>query len=163
MCSMKHPSHFLQDDLTQGKRPRFFVQSSVLSIPISPTTVKLTSDLISRGFSRELLLAPLPWPEDVNTEETVISKQKSLDSWSSERKRKEGEKRLIINFHSYGKIGKTPQTCGRNNYCFIPDGIIGTHTFYDEKWKFEIYHTEERVKIAETINSIINNQAIIRN
>ena len=55
-----------------------------------------------------------------------------------------GEKRLVINFDSYGKIGKHLQTYGRKGGAVIPDGLSGTHSMYNERWKFEIKHENDQ-------------------
>ena len=52
-----------------------------------------------------------------------------------------GERRLIINFDSYGEKTPNLQTCGKNGNIVIPHGIVGSHTAYSENWKFEIYYT----------------------
>ena len=53
-------------------------------------------------------------------------------------------KRLVINFDSYGKIGKHLQTYGRKGGAVIPDGLSGTHSMYNERWKFEIKHENDQ-------------------
>ena len=52
-----------------------------------------------------------------------------------------GERRLIIEFQSFGEVGVKPQTFGKSSV-MIPNGLKGRHRFYDEAWKFEIVHTK---------------------
>jgi len=52
-----------------------------------------------------------------------------------------GENRLVIAFEKFGTKGAIPQTFGKSGV-LIPDGLLGTHTVYQQKWKFEIYHGE---------------------
>ena len=54
------------------------------------------------------------------------------------------DRRLVINFESYGTLGPKPQRYGKNNL-FIPHGLIGTHIAYQEQWRVEIYHTTQQV------------------
>jgi hypothetical protein len=51
----------------------------------------------------------------------------------------QGERRLTIQFDSYGTRGTIPQTFGRGS-CIIPDGLCGRHTLYGESWCFTIKH-----------------------
>jgi len=51
----------------------------------------------------------------------------------------QGEQRLIIDFESFGTLGKTIQRMGKNGN-IVPDGLRGTHTVYHERWRFEINH-----------------------
>lgn len=53
-----------------------------------------------------------------------------------------GEKRLVIAFEALGTRGQYPQTFGKSG-ALIPHGIIGTHTVYNERWRFEILHASE--------------------
>ena len=62
----------------------------------------------------------------------------------------EGERRLIIEFQSFGTKGQLPQTFGRRPV-YIPDGLIGKHTAYDEMWKFEIHHTAYLAREDSTV------------
>ena len=52
----------------------------------------------------------------------------------------QGEHRLIITFEDYGAMGAHPQTLGRDSNIFIPDGLSGYHTVYQERWRFEVKH-----------------------
>jgi len=51
----------------------------------------------------------------------------------------QGERRLTIQFDSYGTRGVVPQTFGRGS-CIIPDGLCGRHTLYGESWFFSVKH-----------------------
>lgn len=61
-----------------------------------------------------------------------------------------GERRLVISFESLGSRGQHPQPFGKSG-ALIPDGVSGSHTVYNERWRFEITHgkdvfTVERMK-----------------
>lgn len=59
----------------------------------------------------------------------------------------EGERRLVIDFESFGTKGEVPQTFGKRTM-YIPDGLVGTHTAYEELWRFEIRHSKQRAGIS---------------
>lgn len=74
-----------------------------------------------------------------------FTNQESLDSplqLSAGEGKLRGERRLRITFESLGTSGKYPQLFGKSGKLFIPDGLIGTHRFYNENWKFEVHHGE---------------------
>ena len=77
-------------------------------------------------------------------------RKRSATTRNSKKKSKldrlQGEHRLIIQFENLGTLGRNVQNFGNNN-CYVPDGLIGTHTVYNQPWKFEIHHgpTEEGV------------------
>ena len=56
----------------------------------------------------------------------------------------QGDRRLVIAFESFGTIGSIPQNFGKSGL-LIPDGLTGTHTAYQEQWRFEIHHSDLRV------------------
>lgn len=68
------------------------------------------------------------------------------DDSGSERESKptglRGERRLVITFDSLGHRGACPQTFGKSG-AIVPDGVVGSHTVYNERWKFGIHHTKE--------------------
>jgi hypothetical protein len=56
-----------------------------------------------------------------------------------------GEHRLRISFASFGVKGRVPQTFGKKGM-FIPDGLSGSHTMYNENWEFQVRHESEEVE-----------------
>ena len=51
-----------------------------------------------------------------------------------------GEKRLNIDFASYGRVDPNDrQTYGKHGWC-VPDGLSGSHTMYAQRWRFEVEH-----------------------
>jgi len=64
-----------------------------------------------------------------------------------------GERRLVISFENFGQPGTYPQTFGKSG-AIIPDGICGTHTVYNERWKFEINHTSEMFEVDYSIKCV---------
>ena len=80
-----------------------------------------------------------------------------------------GERRLAIEFESYGAIGVRPQTIG-NRKAFIPDGLIGRFNKYSEKWRFEIRHGTDtflckdgirRVCITWSIQNVESGKSVV--
>jgi hypothetical protein len=67
-----------------------------------------------------------------------------------------GEHRLRITFESYGAKGKIPQTFGKKGM-YIPDGLQGAHTMYNEHWQFETRHEPENEQGVVCITWIIKN------
>jgi len=51
-----------------------------------------------------------------------------------------GERRLIIRFENLGRPNKFLQTFGKSG-AMIPNGLVGYHTVYQEKWKVEIEYS----------------------
>jgi len=62
----------------------------------------------------------------------------------------QGDRRLIIDFESFGSKGECPQRFGKSGL-LIPDGMIGTHTVYQERWRFEIHHTAQAVPGSDAV------------
>ena len=60
-----------------------------------------------------------------------------------------GEKRLIVNFESYGSPGRYPQTYGRKGGAIIPTGLAGVHSMYGQPWRFEIVFSDDKVFIKK--------------
>jgi len=61
-----------------------------------------------------------------------------------------GERRLVIIFEDIGECGPCPQTFGKSG-ALIPDGVCGTHTVYNERWRFEIAHGNDVFQIDKLI------------
>jgi hypothetical protein len=53
-------------------------------------------------------------------------------------------------FESFGSKGECPQRFGKSGL-LIPDGMIGTHTVYQERWRFEIHHTAQAVPGSDAV------------
>lgn len=68
-----------------------------------------------------------------------------------------GERRLVINFESFGERGEIPQYYGKTGI-IIPNGVVGVHTVYHEKWRFEIRHSNLHVtpKVIRLIWRVTN-------
>jgi hypothetical protein len=81
----------------------------------------------------------------------VVSKttKTSPKSFNDPVEGSEGERRLVINFERFGTKGQLPQTFGQHTM-YIPDGLVGTHTAYEELWRFEIHHTNQRAGIGSS-------------
>ena len=82
--------------------------------------------------------------------ESITSKEEdthNLDSKARKRVRSDksqgfdGERRLSISFRNIGTLGKYIQYCGRSG-AVVPHNLSGTHTMYNERWKFEIHHDD---------------------
>ena len=94
------------------------------------------------------------------TEQTVLGVE---NKFTGEKIR--GERRLIINFESFGRRGEQPQTFGREGNTLIPDGLSGYHTVYQERWRFEVNHCRSNdeqdniTRITWTVQNV-NSRAI---
>lgn len=61
-----------------------------------------------------------------------------------------GDKRLVIKFDNFGRLGRKPQRFGKNNRTiFIPNGLCGSHRMYGEPWRFEIFFEESELQIED--------------
>jgi len=62
----------------------------------------------------------------------------------------QGDRRLVIDFECFGSKGDLPQKFGKSGL-LIPDGLVGTHTVYQERWRFEIHHTTQSVPTSDAV------------
>jgi hypothetical protein len=62
----------------------------------------------------------------------------------------QGDRRLVISFEDFGTLGALPQRFGKSGL-YIPDGLTGTHTVYQEQWRFQIAHTKDAVPKTDII------------
>jgi hypothetical protein len=70
-----------------------------------------------------------------------------------------GENRLKIKFQNLGHLGEVPQHFGKKR-AMIPDGVVGTHEVYGQRWKWEIRHlhkTSSELSDDDKMNNSNNN------
>jgi len=136
------------------KRPRLAVVSnttvptiSALSSPVGPDHVRAVE--LSDSEEETSLVASKSSGETNSTG----------DDTNGEAPRQgylNGERRLIIDFESFGRKGPIPQTFGRGSV-MIPDGLCGTHTVYQEPWRFEVRHNPAEESNIVRITWIVKN------
>ena len=80
----------------------------------------------------------------------VDSEESESEKGSNKSQIHRGEKRLVILFECLGTKGKHPQTFGKSG-AYIPDGICGSHTVYNERWRFEITHSTESFTVEKKV------------
>ena len=127
--------------------PDIPLKRQALSSEIKPSTLEYTKLLLNNGLSMKTLLAPIPneiFKLSANYFEAKLTETTNKLS-SRAVTQHGGEKRIIIQFESFGWLGKYPQTFGKNQQTFIPDGLVGRHRMYLENWKFELHHHEDQV------------------
>ena len=125
------------------------ISPKVLFSPI-PKCLSWPKEEVRKKY--ELQLVPIEQPEKIekkhssqSIEENSLNKRvETCSSPMMYPQTLDGERRLIIHFENLGKIEpKKLQTYGKDHGFAVPNGLSGTHSMYNEPWKFEIQYDEQ--------------------